>query len=51
MASPDLYNYTTDLFADAAIAWLRARAARADDGRAGPSPFFLYLALTVPHMR
>lgn len=42
MAEPDAYNYTTDAFADAAIAWLRGRA------RDAP-PFFAYLSFTVPH--
>ena len=41
MARPDAYNYTTDLFADAAIGWLRARTP-------GP-PFFAYVSFTVPH--
>eukprot|EP00966_Prymnesium_polylepis_P043248 1004243-Prymnesium_polylepis.1 len=42
MAKPSRYNYTTDIFADHAIGWLRARP---------PSsrPFFLYLSFTVPH--
>ena len=40
MAHPDRYNYTTDVFHGAAMAWLR-------DGRA--EPFFLYLSFTTPH--
>ena len=43
MANPEQYNYTTDLFADAALGWLRARPA--SEAR----PFFAYLAFTVPH--
>ena len=43
MAHPENFNYTTDLFADHAIAWLRAR-------KVGHAPsFFLYLSFTVPH--
>ncbi len=41
MARPDEYNYTTDLFADAAIGWLRRRSTS--------RPFFAYLSFTVPH--
>ena len=42
MAHPERYNYTTDVFADAAIQWLRVGWPRA-------RPFFLYLSFTVPH--
>lgn len=41
MAEPEAYNYTTDLFADHAMAWLR--------GRKSKKPYFLYLSFTVPH--
>ena len=42
MATPALFNYTTDIFTDAATRWLH--------GRAEPSrPFFLYVSYTVPH--
>ena len=41
MAHPEAFNYTTDLFADAAIGWLR--------GRSSARPFFAYLSFTVPH--
>lgn len=41
MAKPADYNYTTDMFADAALGWLR--------GRASSRPFFLYASFTVPH--
>ena len=44
MARPGKFNYTTDLFADAALDWLRARPARAET-----RPFFAYLSFTVPH--
>lgn len=43
MAHPEQYNYTTDLFADAATSWLRGRPT------ASPRPFFLYVSFTVPH--
>eukprot|EP00308_Calcidiscus_leptoporus_P004349 CAMPEP_0119359116 /NCGR_PEP_ID=MMETSP1334-20130426/7087_1 /TAXON_ID=127549 /ORGANISM="Calcidiscus leptoporus, Strain RCC1130" /LENGTH=484 /DNA_ID=CAMNT_0007373723 /DNA_START=176 /DNA_END=1630 /DNA_ORIENTATION=- len=45
MRHPERFNYTTDLFADHAIEWLRARAGAAASAR----PFFLYLSFTVPH--
>ena len=41
MVEQERYNYTTDLFTDAALSWLRRR----DDS----SPFFAYLSYTVPH--
>ena len=42
MAAPSQYNYTTDIFTDAATRWLH--------GRAEPDrPFFLYVSYTVPH--
>lgn len=43
MAHPGAYNYTTDLFADAAIAWLHSRQIPL------ARPFFAYLSFTVPH--
>ena len=43
MGDPDAYNYTTDVFTDAALEWLRARPS------AAARPFFLYVAYTVPH--
>ena len=46
MAHPAKFNYTTDLFADAAVAWLRGRSTRA---AAALRPFFLYVSFTVPH--
>ena len=48
MRSPSEYNYTTDLFADAAIAWLHARPRSGGAGLAA-RPFFAYLSFTVPH--
>lgn len=42
MAHPSEYNYTTDMFHDHAVSWVRKVAA-------GPKPFFLYMAYTVPH--
>lgn len=54
MASPRVYNYTTDVFAAAATAQLERWAS--DDGRPttlspppGSKPFFLYLSFTTPH--
>ncbi len=54
MSDPSAYNYTTDLFADAAISWLRAKrgrdeARRSDANAEPPKPFFAYLSFTVPH--
>lgn len=53
MANPAQYNYTTDLFADAAISWLRARRRRGPHvvhaAAAAAKPFFAYLSFTVPH--
>jgi arylsulfatase A len=43
MAHPEKYNYTTDMFADAAVEWLGSRSA------ADERPFFLYVSFTVPH--
>ena len=43
MSHPERYNYSSDLYTDASIAWLRKRAA--DDS----NPFFLYVSYTVPH--
>lgn len=42
MKNPQRYNYTIDVFQDAAIAWM-AKVSK------GPSPFFLYLSYTIPH--
>jgi len=42
MASPDIYNYTVDVFHDSAVSWL-------DTVAGGPRPFFLYLSFTIPH--
>ena len=42
MTHPELYNYTSDLFHDHAMAWLRGQ-------QHGGKPFFLYIAFTVPH--
>eukprot|EP00965_Chrysotila_dentata_P242748 6205029-Pleurochrysis_carterae.AAC.1 len=42
MANPAAYNYTTDVFTDAAISWLQSRSKNC-------SPFFAYLSYTVPH--
>jgi arylsulfatase A-like enzyme len=44
MASPEQYNYTTDLFQSQALKWLEGAAKDAD-----VTPFFLYLSFTVPH--
>jgi len=44
MASPEEYNYTTDLFQHQALTWLESAAKDAD-----VTPFFLYLSFTVPH--
>ena len=42
MAHPQDYNYTTDVFTDAALHWLHSE-------RLPTKPFFLYIAYTVPH--
>jgi len=42
MASPELYNYTIDVFHDYGMAWLEQVAKK-------PEPFFLYLSFTIPH--
>lgn len=50
MARPQGYNYTTDMFADAAVAWLHGRAARQEAAEAAAfRPFFAYVSFTVPH--
>lgn len=50
MASPERYNYTTDVFVGAALKWLdNIATAPAAEGSAEQRPFFLYLSLTVPH--
>jgi len=62
MATPSAFNYTTDLFADAAIAWLQRRAATQSSPAAANAyasspplpattrrPFFAYVSFTVPH--
>ena len=51
MARPADFNYTVDMFQDAALAWLDGAAADASgaNGDAATKPFFLYLAFTVPH--
>ena len=45
MAHPQSFNYTTDLFADATIDWLRSRP----NAATATHPFFAYLSFTVPH--
>jgi len=42
MANPEKYNYTTDAFHAQALSWLDAQ-------KGSQSPFFLYMAYTVPH--
>ena len=42
MAAPEQYSYTTDVFTDAAIGWLRTE-------RVPSRPFFLFMSFTVPH--
>jgi len=42
LANPQSYNYTIDVFHDAAVSWLQ-QVANAD------KPFFMYLSFTVPH--
>ena len=43
MAHPERFNYTSDMYTNAASAFLRTR------GIGDVNPFFLYVALTVPH--
>lgn len=42
MKNPEKYNYTIDVFQDAAIAWLTKVSK-------GTAPFFLYMSYTIPH--
>ena len=42
MKNPERYNYTIDVFHNAAMAWM-------SEVSKGPSPFFLYLSYTIPH--
>ncbi|CAK0790405.1 unnamed protein product [Prorocentrum cordatum] len=42
MASPELYNYTVDVFHASAMEWF-------EEAVRGPRPVFLYLGYTVPH--
>lgn len=42
MQSPEVYNFTVDVFHQEAMKWLESVAQL-------PTPFFLYLSFTVPH--
>ena len=42
MKKPERYNYTIDVFQDAAIAWMTEVSKTT-------SPFFLYMSYTIPH--
>ena len=43
MENPERYNYTIDVFHDAAMAWLE------EVSKAPGPPFFLYMSYTIPH--
>lgn len=44
MENPERYNYTIDVFHDAAMAWLEEVSKIPN-----PAPFFLYMSYTIPH--